>query len=372
MLPSQQIRSFVSIRMLNKLFWNMKRAFFILASLIALHSTAQTEVNSFSSGSNEGVTYALPDTKIEITVETTCIVRTPGEFSRYAERYLRVNNAITEAENCWLLGDIQIESKGVPNPDKMFTIKLNNSTASNVVIGENGVIEAINCEPSDERTTNNVLIDTRKNRADISQYMTGEMLQATSTAKLAELTAKEIYAIRESKTAIIRGVAENAPTDGLGIQLVLEQLDKQEKALTELFTGRTDTIQHTTLFELVPRPEDCDTTKAILFRFSRKLGLVGKDDLAGDAVYYNLKDLKIIEMPSAGKKTLKREGICYNLPGRARIEIYTRSRKLVNEEIAIAQLGTTEILSKELFKKDNRTQVLFDKSTGGIVNIKKQ
>lgn len=349
---------------------NMKRATFILVSFLALHCTAQTEVNSFSAGRNEGVTYALPDTKIEISVETTCIVRTPGEFGRYADRYLRIDNAITESENSWTLGEISVKGKGIPNPDKMFTIKLNSSTASNITIGDNGVIESINCEPINDEEAGKKGIDTRGYRTDASQYLTGEMLQATSTAKMAELAAKEIYAIRESKIAMTRGTAENAPTDGAGLQLILEELNKQEDALTELFTGRTDTITHFFTLELTPQPEACDTTKAVLFRFSRKLGLLDKEDLAGEPVYYDLTDLRtVIPATAEKKKQLKKEGICYNVPGRARIEIYTRGRKLADEEIAVAQLGTTEILSKDLFKKNNNTEVQFDKSTGGIVNI---
>ncbi len=354
----------------------MKNIFFIIAAVFALTANAQTEVNSFSAGSNEGVTYCLPDTKIEITAEATCIVRTPGDFSRYAERYLRIKNVISEAESSWILGSISVGNKGFPNPDKIFTIKLNNSTASNIRLNERGIIAAINCEPAKEEAPPAPLKDRRGGSIDASQYMTGEMLQATSTAKLAELAAKEIYTIRESKLAITRGQAENMPGDGHAMQLVLEELDKQEKALTELFTGRTDTICHRFTFSITPSAEECDTTKAVLFRFSRKLGVLDKENLAGEPVYYDLKDLKSVEVVYADdngkRKTLKKEGICYNVPGSAAIEIYTRSRKLAKADIAIAQLGTTEILSKTLFNKSNATKVIFNTADGSIKSITKQ
>ena len=73
----------------------MKR-FFLYALLFAsVPCTAQT-VNIFESGMNEGVTYSLPDTQLDITVEAECITRTPGEFCRYAERFLRISDAITD------------------------------------------------------------------------------------------------------------------------------------------------------------------------------------------------------------------------------------------------------------------------------------
>ena len=352
----------------------MKKTLFLLISIATMHCYAQTEVSTFFSGAAEGITYSLPDTKLEITLEATCIKRIPGEFGRYAERYLRIKNAIEIADSYWELGEARIARKGVPAPEKMFTVKLNNSTASNITLDEQGIIAAINAvvEP---QITEKAGIHGNNSRLDAGMYMTEEMLQATSTAKLAELTAKEIYAIRESKLAITRGQSENMPNDGQAMQLVLNELDKQERALMEMFIGRTDTLTQETTITIEPQ-ELCDTTKAVLLRFSRKLGFVDKDNLAGEPVYCNIRDLKSVKLPTteetAKKKPLKKEGICYNIPGKAEVEIYTRSRELLKEEIPVAQLGTTEILSKSLFNKNVRTKVLFDTSTGGIISIEKK
>lgn len=353
----------------------MKKLLFIIAVLTAAPCLAQTEVNSFFAGANEGVTYYLPDTKLEITVNTACITRTPGEFNRYAERYLRINNAIASADSYWELTDVKVKSIGIPNSEKMYTIKLNNSTAGNVSINESGIIEAINTKPAARSVAEVVLPTSKKKQNDASKYMTSEILQATSTAKMAELTAKEIYLIRESKLAITRGLAENMPQDGQSMQLVLDELDKQERALTELFIGRTDTVYHTHTYTLLPTAK-CDTTKAVLLRFSRKLGVLDKENLAGAPVYYNLRDLKSVKIPTAEelekKKLLKKEGVCYNIPGKAELTIYTGSRRLYDEEIPIAQLGVTEILSKTLFNKKTSKKVVFDTATGAVTNIEDQ
>ena len=352
----------------------MKRILFLLITIATLGCHAQTEVSTFFTGANEGVTYCLPDTRIEITLEATCIKRIPGEFCRYAERYLRVNNAIGKAESFWELDRVSVDKKGVPAKEKMFTIKLNGSTASNITLDEQGIIVAINTTATQPATEETASVQSNGKHPDASVYMTEEMLQATSTAKLAELTAKEIYAIRESKLAITRGQAENMPNDGLAMQLVLSELDKQERALMELFIGRTDTIRQKTHVVIEP-DEHCDTTKAVLLRFSRKLGFLEKDNLAGEPIYYSLRDLKSVKLPTAEeaakKKTVKKEGICYNIPGKAEIEIFTKTRKLAKLEIPVAQLGTTEVLSKNLFNKSCTTKVLFDTATGGIISIEK-
>lgn len=352
---------------------------FILFSLMltTLPLIAQTEVNSFFSGTNEGATYCLPDTRIEITVNAVCITHTLGEFNRYAERFLRINNAITEAASHWEITGIEVKTCGIPNPEKMYTIKFNGSTACNINLCRDGIIKSINVKEQEEKkeTGSTQQPPGGSNSIDATQYMTEEMLQSTSTAKLAELTAKEIYSIRESKLAIIRGESENMPKDGHSMQLVLSELEKQEKAFTELFTGHADTIYNSRTYSIEPALGN-DTAKAIMFRFSRKLGFVDKEDLAGEPIYYSLHDLKTVHIPAQNepekKRVLKKEGICYNIPGKADFALFTRSRKLFNAELGIAQFGTTEILSKDFFNKKNTTRVIFDTSTGGIISIEKQ
>ena len=349
-------------------------AAFILA--LAAPCVAQTDVSAFFSGTSEGITYFLPDTKINITVEASCVTRTPGEFSNYAERFLHIKDAITEPGNNWEIIGIESSSEGIPCKEKAYTVKLNGSTASNIGLDSKGIIETINtAAPAKSIAKETATRQNTGNHLDASQYMTEEMLTATSTAKMAELTAKEIYAIRESKLAITRGQAEYMPTDGVAITLLLQELDKQERALTELFTGYTDTLYYRYDYEIIPS-SDCDTTKAVLFRFSHKLGVLDKENLAGEPVYYDIKNLKTVEQPTADevatdKKVIKKEGICYNIPGRARMEIYTRARTFVKKEIALAQIGTTEVLSKVLFGKSSTTKVVFDTATGGIISIKR-
>lgn len=350
----------------------MRKTIFALLSLMAVPAMAQTDVSSFLPGTAEGVTYYLPTTTIEVKVDARCITNKPGEFHRYAERYLRLNNVISSEEKYWEIEGASVRLAGKPDATKMFTIKLNNSSASNVHLTDDGIIESINREPEttqvEENSTANAIT-----RTDARQYMTEEILQATSTAKMAELVAKEIYSIRESKIAITRGQADNMPKDGMAMQLVLDELDKQEKALLELFTGVTDTITVSRTVRFTPN-EHSDTTKAVMFRFSRKLGLVDNANLAGAPVYYDFRDLHSVYMPTGEetkKKEIKKEGVCYNVPGKAQFKVYTAGKVLFDNELPIAQLGTTEILAKNFFNKNATTKVLFDKATGGIISIEK-
>ena len=72
----------------------MKKLFVIITAII-LTTAAYAQGNStlYSSGiSAEGLNYYLPKTKITLKVTANKTVSTPGEFSRYAERYLRLSN----------------------------------------------------------------------------------------------------------------------------------------------------------------------------------------------------------------------------------------------------------------------------------------
>ncbi len=347
----------------------MKKTIFALLAIMALPVFAQTEVNMFNPGFGEGVTYSLPQTVLNIMVEAECITHTPGEFSRYADRFLRINDAISKEEKYWELTGVKLNLSGTPDPDKMFTVKLNNSSASNVVLNSEGIIESINCKV--EKEEENTPVKHHTQRIDAKQYMTEEILQATSTAKMAELTAKEIYAIRESKMAITRGIADNMPKDGLSMQLILNELNTQEMALTQLFTGHIDTVKYTCNIRLTPTAQS-NTDKSVLFRFSRKLGILEKDNLAGKPIYYDITSKNIIIPATENKKVIKKEGVCYNVPGRAQVRIYTASETYFDEELPIAQLGNVEILSKNLFNKNADTQVVFDTATGGIISIEKE
>ena len=51
------------------------------------------------------------------------------------------------------------------------------------------------------------------------------------------LIAKEIYNIRESKNALVRGQADNMPKDGEQLKIMLANLEEQEAAMTEMFSG---------------------------------------------------------------------------------------------------------------------------------------
>ena len=108
--------------------------------------------------------------------------------------------------------------------------------------------------------------------------MSQEILAAGSTPKMAELTAREIYDIRDSKNALNRGEADFMPKDGEQLRIMLDNLNTQDRTLSSLFVGTECKDTTEVVFTLCP---DMEVNRQVLFRLSKQLGVVDADDLSG-------------------------------------------------------------------------------------------
>jgi len=345
----------------------------VLCCVMSLTATAQTEVEPFVPGSTlEGVTYYLPRTAFRITVICEKTTIRPGDFNKYADRYLRLKDVPTEESVKWSLKSITLEPYGKPDPSKAFSIKMKSKTVAPLVgLSRDGILLSINCEAEESFLPDLPKPERGAAPEDPRSYMTQEILSAGSTAKMAELCAQEIYDIRESKNALTRGEADNTPKDGAQLKLMLEQLDRQAAVLESLFSGTSQT--DTEVFSLFYDPQQ-ETDRDVLFRFSQKLGVLDADNLAGEPVIASVKLLETIPaaVPSeeVAKKRAKMErGIYYNIPIRAKVNVNFMGREYVNMETPMAQFGTVEVLSNTLFDKKTTTQVTFFQATGGTKDV---
>lgn len=341
---------------------------------IALLATAPIyaqDINPYMPGEDEGIAYFLPKTMLEINVIATKVTYTPGEFCQYANRYLRIGDMTSEASSHWEIKDIDVQSVGVPDSTKAYIMKLSDkSVASNIELTDDGIVKAINTTaPHFEKKE--YLLEKTVPSENARLYMTEEILMAGSTAKMAELTAKEIYNIRESKNLILRGQADTMPKDGASLKLIIDNLDKQEKALTELFTG--DLQKEDILFTFRLSPEGLVNKKEVALRFSKKLGILDKDNLVGEPVYISLSNIAPMPVNSdeEGKDKKRAKGILFNIPGKGNVEVAFQGKTICEKQIPVTQFGNTEVLVNDLFKKKINTKVIFNPQTGNVLKINK-
>ena len=345
----------------------------------AITISAQGLSSAYQPGvTQDGVSYWLPKTMITVTVTAQKQTFKPGEFSRYAERYLRLSNVKDKAEEVWSISDVKITTTGIPDKDKLYTLAFPaKGNRPYFELTDDGVISAVNVRKKQE-PVQMTQKPAQKEVKKISpqEYMTEEILMASSTAKMAELTAKEIYNIRESRNNITRGQADFVPTDGESLKFMLESLAAQEEALLTLFNGTNETEDVTFTINVTP---DEAVNKQILFRFSSKLGVLPTDNLAGEPVWIDIVDKKMGDSynmdPDQQKKLQaaksKKEGtfLYYRLPGRATVRIYNNRANFVEQDVKMAQFGSVEVISTTLMGKMADAKITFDTNTGAVLTI---
>ena len=350
-------------------------------------SYAQTEVTQgVTFGKKFGVTYMLPQTEIKIEAEATRQHYEPGQFSKYAERYLRLRDVKQEAETSWTLDEVKVNIVGVPDPSNIYFVEMKDRTTAPLMeLTADGIVRSINLPFTGDKKAEQPQAKQQEDEAlpDPRTFLTEEILMTNSTAKMAELVAREIYSIRESKNALLRGEAENLPKDGAQLQIMLDNLNKQEKAMVQMFEGKVTTEKHHFTKRVTPE----EMSNHVVFRFSKKLGFVEADDLAGEPIELTIVNKQLIpEQPAEPEGKSSRsiisiltngnksaiEGVAYNVPGKADVKLTYQHKDIINTELSLTQFGTREYLADQLFNRNTVTQVLFDVNTGALLKIDRQ
>ena len=354
-----------------------KFVFLIILFLSSIHfcfsQTKVVKVNAVKSN-DYGVQYSLPKTNLDIHIEYSKIVQKAGPYARYASRYLGINDSevILEDQIYFTLDKVSVTETGIPDTDKTYLVLFKSkTTAPFVYLTEDGLICSINTEyiPENKKTITDEKPISKAPEINPQSIFTEEYLRAGSVSKMAEVAAKNIYKIRESRQDILTGEVDNVPKDGEAMKIILANLDAQEKLWTELFTGSSET---TKLNKVIHKEPNSEITKEILLRFSKYLGFVDSEDLSGSPIYINLKDLHSVEIPEEDpkRKSKEPESIVYNIPGKAEIEIYNGVQKIYSSTVNVTQFGTTQILGTSIFEdKKAPVQILFYPTSGSIKQI---
>ncbi len=340
------------------------------ALIISMGAQAQTELTKYVPGiTAEGAVYFLPKTEVCVIVQIEKTTKTPGDFRAYANRYLRQKSIIQEPTVSHKVTSIRMYTSGRADDSKGYAVKFNaKSSATNMQLADDGRLLAIN----DQNTipAEPTLFKAAKKPVAVNprDFMSQEILAAGSTAKMAELTAKDIYDIRESMNELTRGEADYMPKDGEQLRLMLDKLSEQDKALTSMFCG---TVEKDTVEFLLRICPDKEMDRQVLFRLSEQMGLVDADDLSGVPFYISVKDLHSLPEEQVDPKATKKKkayenGIYVNVPGKAVVTIAQGNDVLLTQEISTAQFGRTELLGGALFNKKYVTRLTLNPITGSV------
>jgi hypothetical protein len=339
---------------------------FYLFTFLPLSASAQPEISVLQPGQAvDGTVYFLPKTTLQVHLLIEKTTYTPGEFARYAERYLRLSDIAQQEQVSHSIVRFDVSTVGVRDTSKCYLVRLKGkSKATEINLSDDGILQAVNDTPI-RLTPHQTFRPARKPKITNPMQLLGrEALQAGSTAKMAELTAQQIQELKEQRQLLVTGEADEMPQDESQLRLMISEIDAQCDALTSLFTG---TISRDTTEQVLTICPDRELEHDVLFRLSRRLGLVDADDLSGVPFYLTLKKLNDAEgIPAPDNK--KHEGFYVNVPTLARMTIEQDGQQLATFDIPFAQFGFVDLRDGGLFKGNN-THLQLHPATGAVVKM---
>lgn len=348
----------------------------IIAIAATAMATAQQAQRFTATKANEyGIAYTLPVTAIDITIEAEFTREDPGEFYKYAPKYLNVNNPTSESSLSAKIKSVTVSTHGVADPDKRYLVTLKSSQAPFIIVNEDNIPLAINTDKlyDAEQPTLPVAQSAQPTplQTDAArQVITQEMLQSHSSAKRAELAAEQIYALRQSRTDLITGQAEQMPPDGAAMKIVMDNIETQEQALMAMFLGTKSSYTEVRTFTITPT---ADINRQIIARISATSGIVDANDLSGFPVYLTIKETARGEMPVNEKgETLPfpKGGVAYTIPGQAQVTVTADGKEWIRKEVNLAQSGIIYGMAPANFTdKKAPVYLLFDPATGAAAEV---
>lgn len=336
------------------------------------------EVTKFSAGKHNdyGLLYSLPRTTLDLEVTATKTTYKVGPYYQYAEKYLGIPVTITENGESWVLDKVRVQAVGVPDKDQKYLVQFKNGSTPFMFLSKEGLLLSINTDPVIDTLKATQSVSKTPSPLDNNSYasvFTEELLMSGSTAKMAEIAAKQLYRIRESRLNLVTGDADQLPADGESFKLVMKQLEEQEQALVALFMGTTQTEKTVQHFTFIPEQ---DISNEVVFRFSNFAGIVDKNNLSGIPVYLTLNITDRGEMPIDNKgkvKEVPKGGVAYCIPGNANVELQFAGKSIFKNKFQVAQFGIVYSLSPGIFDdKKAPASVTFYPQTGAIRDIATQ
>lgn len=339
--------------------------------VLALGLLVALTVNAQLVQDNEmAVVYYLPQTQLWIDVEYEQIVQQRGIFAEYAHKYLAADDIIEADSTFYRLRKISCGTRTVADQSRAYKVVAEKGIPTQLLtLTPKGILYGYNVEYEAETKpkTNTTTSTTTSTTTDLGVMpLLEEQIVGKSEAEMAAGAAKQIYRIRETRMYILGGEVDHAPADGNAMKRVLDELDKQERQLIELFIGKEQVTKK--LKTLYYTPVKTEEVAVAHFSIEKGLGKTGAPILLSIAAK---RQLKAATTTVAGKNSPVPSQIYYNIPGSAEVNISCDGQEYASRSLAIAQFGVAVPLARELFTDSELPHIHFDPLTGNIQSITK-
>ncbi len=346
----------------------------VILSVMILLATAMSMQSQQVVRNETALVYALPKTVLQFDVEIEKVEQEVGRFYLYSQRYLQATDVITENNTVYTIKSVKLRTRTEADANRQFKLVPNvDLNTTFVTLDEHGVLAGINTAVPCCNEVVAAEVPATKVASECSLPFFGEeQMLASSVSKMAELTAKQIYRIRDSRLNLLTGDVDQLPADGESLQTILAELEKLEVELCEMFVGKTTRTTYVKTVEYTPTG---GLKNFVLCRLSADRGLVAPTDLSGSPVFLHIDAVKpeCQDAVVSGKSKIAAgdmPAVYYNLPGKAKVSVVAANNTLLEESTAVAQFGVDLTLPCNLFYEAN-VEVLFDTRTGAIKRMVK-
>lgn len=344
----------------------MKRIFVLLIGAMLISASYAQVVEQ----GEPAVVYYSPKTTVIVDLVYTVEKEEPGMYAQYAESMIGATNAVRVAKTTYTLKDAHILTTTSPDYKRAHKVVMEKDIPLLLSLNEKGILKGYNLPvsentpaPQKQKGFNPTTPTPHKPQAKIAPLPEDVLTAATPLAQ-ANAVAKQIFHLRETRMYLLNGEVEHSPADGKAMELVLAELDKQERALTELFIGKRSKKTEHKKVEFAPEEKKC-----ILY-FSEENGFTTEENLEANTVVVsaNLHPQQLSNNPEKKKTAVSQ--IVYNLPGSGDIKVLYKGKELTHRTVSIAQIGVNIPLPKELFK-GGLPKIVFSEKTGNVISISK-
>lgn len=355
----------------------IKRVLALVIVAVSLSLSAQTNVQPYNRANQvaDGIIYSLPKAELNFWVTAECVIEEPGMFYQYAKRYFGTNDVIVESKNEWKLQDLVISSTAIEDTSRTYQVMPTTKGVSNNLhfYHHTNLISGVNLSAETASNINRRAICPVKHNEPSQNiefnynYLSEEVLVATSIPKMAEMAAMQIYSIRENRTALLAGNVDNMP-DGDALKLIIEEYNRAESELLALFVGKRISFTQSRSYSFTP---DADINNYILFRLSSISGLVDADDIMGTPVYLSIEG-SYLTAPELDEKAKPKKyiGFYYNVPGSAVVTVSDKDSVKRTRVISLPQFGYTANLLSTSTDSDT-AEIEYNPELGTIKRVQK-
>jgi hypothetical protein len=310
------------------------------------------------------IVYGLPRTVFTVVVGMQRTIEKPGPYAQYAGDLLGLNDVIKSENEFWSIESISVNSHDEIDPSELYVISSTTLFQTNVLaLRKEGLILDINSSPFQSVNNQGSFIgsgnlpsqsvdlgsdeyfqvqrDTAYKRMNIDSSFVRvpyivEKKKKLTLDQLAEKAAKRLMELRDGKHLLLTGEANVFPQS----DAPLNEINRLEKAYSELFTGKTVRETFTFSYDVIPQ-KPMIGKPVTLFQFSEQTGpargAAGKPVTMEFIPENKTKALTIISKTRSDEK--KYDKLFYRVPDVAGIRISLGSEKLFDSRKLIYQFG---------------------------------